>query len=525
MPARSACSTGATFDASATSYSPIVTVNVNGSGHILGNATLPQGASLTPGADGTAGTLAFANNLTVSSITLNSDLGATGTVGGGVNDLVDVTGQLTLNGTNTLNPNFLGTPTVGSYPLIRYGTKTGAGTFTLPTNLQLRGTASVDFSQANLISLAITAITPGNLVWRGTGNNGGIWDLANHANWIFNSGNSQFFQFDNVSFLDTTGAPSTVNLLSTVEPSSIVVNSSSAFNYNIGGPGTIIGPGALTKSGNSTLTLQISNSFTGGATLSGGAINVGTFGSTALGTGPINLNGGTLISTGTGTVFFSSNINVNSATSTLTINGTGAVGNISGNLGGNGTLELVSDNTGKLFDLGGSNTTFGGGIIVTGTQTIRLSTNGGSGLATWSLPNGGTISANAGTSSSVTTIPLGALNGNAASTLKGYNAGGSGGNIAYQLGDANVPGTFAGNIIDGASGATARPVSIIKSGTSTQTLSGSNSYTGVTQVNSGTLVLTGSNAWTPISHHQRHDRGYGAEWRTRCLRLHRQPRI
>src|SRR5262249_7369381 len=150
-------------------------------------------------------------------------------------------------------------------------------------------------------------------------------------------------------------------------------------------------------------------------------------------------------------------------------------GNINGNLTGTGTVNLVSDNTGKLIDLGGSNTTFGGTVVLAGTQTIRLGGNGGSGAAVWNVTGGGTISSNAGTTSFTTTEFLGALNGVAGSTLYGYRAGGTGGNIAYQVGDANVTGSFAGNVVDGISGTTVRPVSIVKSGTAKQTFSGSNS--------------------------------------------------
>jgi autotransporter-associated beta strand protein len=253
----------------------------------------------------------------------------------------------------------------------------------------------------------------------------------------------------------------------------------------------------VSKSGTSTLTFSGANTYLGGTTINNGWVNVGALGSSALGSGSIVLNGGTLVGSGTGTVTFGTPINAAAAsTSTIEIDGTGAVGAINGNLTGTGAIVLASTNVTKLFDVGGSNAFFGGSVTVAGTQTIRLGAASGSGLATWNLPAGGTISTNSGTTSSVTIIPLGALNGVATSTLKGYNAGGTGGNTAYQLGDAGVNANFQGNIIDGLSGATVRTVSIIKSGaTSTQTLSGSNSYTGVTQVNAGTLVLSQPNSW------------------------------
>jgi autotransporter-associated beta strand protein len=186
----------------------------------------------------------------------------------------------------------------------------------------------------------------------------------------------------------------------------------------------------------------------------------------------------------------------NTATATLTVNGAGAA-TFNGVVSGNGTINILSDTTGRAIDFNGSVSTFGGQMIVRGVESVRLSSVSFSGAATYNLAAAATLSTSAGIATGPVTLPIGALSGVANSTLMGTGNVGTGGSITYQIGDANANTIFAGNVINGINGATPRTVSIIKSGTGMQTLSGSNGYTGTTQVNSGTLVLAGANAWNP----------------------------
>ena len=92
---------------------------LEGTGTLSGTVTVNSGGILSPGTTGTAGTL------TVGSLVLNTgsqsdfDLGPAGVVGGTSNDLVIVTGALTLGG--TLNINDLGSFGTGVYRLFNYG--------------------------------------------------------------------------------------------------------------------------------------------------------------------------------------------------------------------------------------------------------------------------------------------------------------------------------------------------------------------------------------------------------------------
>src|SRR5262249_34940974 len=91
-----------TFDASLSSFTPTNAATVNGRGVIKGNATLVSASTITPATVGTVGTLTFANNLSITATNINADLALASTIGSGTNDLVDVTGQLTLVGTGTI---------------------------------------------------------------------------------------------------------------------------------------------------------------------------------------------------------------------------------------------------------------------------------------------------------------------------------------------------------------------------------------------------------------------------------------
>jgi autotransporter-associated beta strand protein len=94
-------STGATLDVSGQN-SPVLAVGQSlfGGGSIKGNLTTAIKCGIYPGTNGAAGMLTLNNSLTMAvGSTLNLDLSTSGTSG---NDLLNVTGALTLNG-NTLN--------------------------------------------------------------------------------------------------------------------------------------------------------------------------------------------------------------------------------------------------------------------------------------------------------------------------------------------------------------------------------------------------------------------------------------
>jgi autotransporter-associated beta strand protein len=142
-----------------------VTVAINagafsGNNTIHGTLTTAAGshAIVAPHLSGGAGTLTVVGNVTLDSTTaLNFNLASPGTSGSGINDLIDITGNLSLDG--TLNVNNLSGFGAGTYRLFNYtGALSGAGLTqgTMPTGLGF--TYTIDTSAANQVNLDV--VTP-----------------------------------------------------------------------------------------------------------------------------------------------------------------------------------------------------------------------------------------------------------------------------------------------------------------------------------------------------------------------------
>ncbi|WP_176204788.1 autotransporter-associated beta strand repeat-containing protein, partial [Salmonella enterica] len=251
------------------------------------------------------------------------------------------------------------------------------------------------------------------------------------------------------------------------------VTDNAVLELNTGGDfdNAISGSGQVVKSGDETLTLSGSNTYTGGTIISGGtlvATNV-----EALGTGDVTDNATLELNTGgdfdnaiggTGSVVKSGDKTLtlsgaNSYTGGTTISGgTLVASNVealgSGDVTDNATLEL---NTGGDFanNIGGT-----GSVVKSGDKTLTLSgTNSYTGGTTIS---GGTLVAN-----NVEALGTGDVTNNATLEL-------------------NTGGDFD-NAISGSG-------QVVKSGDKTLTLSGANSYSGATTISGGTLIATHVNA-------------------------------
>ncbi|EAO1443652.1 autotransporter outer membrane beta-barrel domain-containing protein [Salmonella enterica subsp. enterica serovar Cannstatt] len=247
------------------------------------------------------------------------------------------------------------------------------------------------------------------------------------------------------------------------------VTNNATLELNTGGDFTnnISGNGQVVKSGDETLTLSGTNSYTGGTTISGGtlvATNV-----EALGTGDVtnnatlelntggdftnNISGsGQVVKFGDDALTLSGSNTYRGGTTisggTLVANDVNALG--TGDVTDNAVLEL---NTGGDFDnaISGS-----GQVVKSGDDTLTLS--GSNTYTGGTLISSGTLVAN-----DVNALGTGDVTDNATLEL-------------------NTGGDFTNNI-----GGTGR---VEKSGDGTLTLSGSNTYTGGTLISDGTLVAS-----------------------------------
>ncbi|MCW5912187.1 MAG: autotransporter-associated beta strand repeat-containing protein [Cyclobacteriaceae bacterium] len=260
------------------------------------------------------------------------------------------------------------------------------------------------------------------------------------------------------------------------------------------------GTGSITKNGSGTLTLSGSNTFTGGLTLNTGTVNANNTNCFGSSSGTLTINGGALSNTTGGaitltnypqtwngdfTYFGIQNLDMGSGLITLTDHRIVSVNSSTLGLSGvlSGSYGLTKDGAGVLI-LGGNNT-FTGGLGIN------------AGRVTLSNPN----ALNSGSPNAITYGPgsTGTLRLNGLSvTISGLNSNGTVGTpVVENAGAVSATLTittsglndYAGTIQDSGSA-----LSIVKNGSGSLSLSGSNSYTGGTILSAGTLNINSATA-------------------------------
>ena len=268
-----------------------------------GNFTLANGTALSLTVLSAGAQLNMANG-TLATSTLNLDLGGFGNPGPS-SAPINVSSALAVNGTVTINIADA-QPQLGQFPLIKFGSRTGAGSFVLGS-LPIGVTASLSNNIANSsIDLVITgAIQPR---WEGLA--GGTWDTLSDTNWI-NIGTGLPIAYADpnaVIFNDSALGTTSVNLTTTVNPSTVTINNST-LSYAITGSGKISGTTGLTKTGAGAAVISNTggNNYTGKTVISGGSLSVSSLANggspSAIGASSANatnlvLSGGTLVYSG-----------------------------------------------------------------------------------------------------------------------------------------------------------------------------------------------------------------------------------
>ena len=180
---------------------------------------------------------------------------------------------------------------------------------------------------------SLTLLAPNNLVWQGNNPNNN-WDVNTALNFTNAAGSAQVFIYgDDVAFNDTS-ANTTVGVATNVVPSVVTVTGTQ--NYTFTGPGSIVGFGELIDNNSGALTIDNTNSYTGGTFISNNAtIDLGNNNSGGDGV----LSGVVSISpTGVLNYNYYNNQNVNN-----TLAGSGTV-NYESSLGGTLTLGISAAN-------------------------------------------------------------------------------------------------------------------------------------------------------------------------------------
>ncbi|EKC9953410.1 autotransporter-associated beta strand repeat-containing protein [Salmonella enterica] len=349
--------------------------------------------------------------------------------------------------------------------------KQGAGTLIL--NAENTYTGGTTISGGTLVATNVEALGTGDVTDDATLelNTGGTFDNAiSGSGQVVKSGDKMLTLSGANSYSggtlisDGTLVASNVEALGTGD-----VTNDAVLELNTGGDfdNTISGSGQVVKSGDETLTLSGSNTYTGGTLISGGTLVASNV--EALGSGDVTNDAVLELNTGGD---FTNNISgsgqvVKSGDETLTLSGANSytggttisggtliASNVealgTGDVTDNAVLEL---NTGGDFDnaISGS-----GQVVKSGDETLTLS-------GTNTYTGGTTISGGTLVATSVDALGSGDVTDNAVLEL-------------------NTGGTFD-NVISGSG-------QVVKSGDETLTLSGANSYTGGTTISGGTLVAS-----------------------------------
>ena len=257
--------------------------------------------------------------------------------------------------------------------------------------------------------------------------------------------------------------------------------------------GVLAGPGALIKTGPGALALGGANIYAGGTVISNGVLQVNTV--AAGGGAGLTNQGGALRF---GASFTLANVVEFNGNCTIDLNNVAGDNALDGAWSGNGTVNIIrQQSASRTFTVGGNGSGIAHGSLLDFYGTLNMGTNSGSlrfndGGANYNLGSTNvTIDLGSGSATFLVrnggvTIDLGALAGGPNTRLFGRGSGSSG-TVTYSIGGNNLSTAFDGSIVDG-NNATA----ITKVGTGTWTLSGTNTYTGLTIVSNGVLALSGS---------------------------------
>ncbi|HEU6448693.1 MAG TPA: autotransporter-associated beta strand repeat-containing protein, partial [Verrucomicrobiae bacterium] len=298
---------GATFDTATSGVGLQLSTSANqilaGVGTISGNVTNPISTTISPATNGVYGTLSINGTLNINGGKLVMDISTTN------HDQISVSGNLAINGGSVLVITNTEPLVNGSYKLISYGGSlvSGAGS---SGNLIVSGfsqsgkSATLSDETPGEIDLIVADSASDNLTWSGAGTD---WDLSGTLNWLNGATAWAYTNGDDVIFNDSASGNSTVQLQTSLQPTSVVVSNTAIATYTFAdgtgtGGGKIAGSASLIKDGTGTLIVQTANTYTGPTTVKDGTLQIGNGSAGDIGKGNVTNNGALVFNQGSDSV-------------------------------------------------------------------------------------------------------------------------------------------------------------------------------------------------------------------------------
>jgi autotransporter-associated beta strand protein len=513
----------------------VATLNNSSVSGVLGNST----NSVVLGSSGKNGTLSYTGGTLSVNKTFTMAAGGTGVFD------IGASGQLSpgaISGTGALSKTGAGNLVLGSSNTYSGGTTLGgsgwvavtvdsAGTAGSPTSGAF-GTGMVTLAGAQLRSGASTSRTVANAITISADTT--FATVADEKSLTFTGP------------VTLSGATRTLNVLTGTNNSSAVLTFSGAIGDGGNGYG-------ITKNGGGQLTLSGNNTYSGGTIINAGRLNVSTtsgfgtgnvtiasgaftgithsgtmtnnitiagsgtangaiqsFGSNATLSGLVTLSADAMIATrttaGSGNLNLTGGITSGGTNRTLTLNTWGnatqtnnqlTISTNSVNLGTGGTLDIghgLQAGGAGIFNLNVGNNTWGT-TIVRGSATAATSTNATLNLGVANALGSSSVLQLGNSTTSLEQITVN-LNGNNQTIggLRSFSGTGSASANGTRTVTSNTAATLT---IDNSSatnylydGVISGGISLVKSGTATQTLTGNNTYTGTTTISAGNLSIS-----------------------------------